>query len=150
MNLVDFLCERECRTDEFEGFEIYSLQYRNRFFSIKRGEPDKDSIAFFYLCKDCDTTYDVKEPEEVFRGCFIQKEMYSHDETDTEGHEYIEDLLDMLSRSCRCADDCTMESGCILMQQLLSLKCRLNWKKDWAGQLLEAAESRVSDWIYGM
>ena len=76
--------------------------------------------------------------------------MYSHDVTDTEGHEYIEDLLDMLSQACRCADDCTMESGCILMQQLLSLKCRLNWKKDWAGQLLEAAESRVSDWIYGM
>lgn len=149
MSLIEFLCETECRTQEYEGFELYSLQYRNRSFSIKRGEMDNDSIASFYLRKDSKTPSAFAEGDEVFRECFIQKEIYSSDVVSAEGNEFVKDLLDMMSKSCKCASDCTMESGCTIMHQLLSLKCRINWEIDWPDQLLEVAEDRVMEWIYG-
>lgn len=149
MNIVDFLENHIIRLEDYEGFEAYALEYNNRHFSIKKGEMDEHSVASFYLEENSEVTFDDEDSYEASRDCFIQQELYSSDVLSTKGNEFVEDLLDFISHSCRCSEDCTMESGCQLMQCLLTLKCNANWKCDWAGALLELAEERVDDWIYG-
>lgn len=150
MNIFNFLIEQVSRLEATEGYKKYSLQYKNRIFTLRKGDMDADSVATVYLDKDCELNYELTEIEEVPCDCFIQKEMYFSDVLDHPSNIFVKDLLDILSRDCRCSGDCTMENGCGLMQALSSLKSSLNWQQNWAGELLEEAEECVSNWIYGM
>ena len=80
--------------------------------------------------------------------CFIQEELYASS-LDDAVKKYADKLLNLLSQHSNCTSDCTMESGCKLMQNLLSLKCNLEWTANWADVILGSAEERIVDWIYG-
>lgn len=148
MNIVEFLIEKECRVEEQEGFDICALQYHDHQFFVRHDKPDRNSIASFYLPKDCEISFDNISISDVSKECFIQESIYS--EIRIICDEFVEDFINLLSLQCNCSSDCTMESGCLLLQQLSVLNCRLKWRQDWIAVVTDLAEKRIWNWIYNL
>lgn len=147
MNIIDFLFGNEISIISHEGFDQCVLNYGDGKFTVTRDERSENTIAVFYIRNDCEIPEIISEETEESKVCFIQKELCQSSLDDTV-KEYVDKLLTLLSEYSNCASDCTMESGCKLMQNILSLKCNLEWTVTWADVILGSAEERVIDWIY--
>lgn len=147
MNIVDFLFGIEIRIEPHDGFRKCVLNYCDGKFTVSCDEKHGNTIAFFYVRDDCEIPEIISEEVEENKVCFIQEELYESS-LDESVKEYVDKLLTLLSQNSNCASDCTMESGCKLVQNILSLKCNLEWTVDWADVILGSAEERVIDWIY--
>ena len=148
MNIVDFLLGIEIRIEAHEGFKKCVLNYCDRVFTVSCEKESENTIATFYIRDACEIPEIISEEIEESKVCFIQEELYASSLDDVV-KEYVDKLLTLLSQHSNCASDCTMESGCKLMQNLLSLKCNLEWTVNWADVILGSAEERIIDWIYG-
>lgn len=148
MNIIDFLFGNEIRIEPHEGFKKCILNYCDGIFAVSCDKENTNTIATFYVRDDCVIPEIISEGMEESKVCFIQEELYASSLDDTV-KEYADKLLNLLSQHSNCTSDCTMESGCKLMQNLLSLKCNLEWTANWADVILGSAEERIMDWIYG-
>lgn len=148
MNIIDFLFGNEIRIEQHEGFKKFVLNYCDGKFTVSCDKENENTIAAFYVRDDCAIPEIISEEIEESKVCFIQEELYASSLDDVV-KEYVDKLLTLLSLHSNCASDCTMESGCKLMQNLLSLKCNLEWTVNWADVILGSAEERIMDWIYG-